>query len=111
MDELGEPNWIPWADWLLIAAGMISLLLVILPTVAIRPDSSIYQLLPASACSVSSVLLAGYTPAILAHYRLMWRGNRAGPRENPEPAERYIVALTVAIAVVVGLWVAHVHVI
>jgi hypothetical protein len=31
MAERGEINWIPWADWLLVGATAVSLLLVILP--------------------------------------------------------------------------------
>ncbi|MCA8292143.1 hypothetical protein [Burkholderia vietnamiensis] len=109
MQELGEPNWIPWADWLLILAGLVSLMLVILPTVAARPESAIGRVVPATFCAVSSVLVAGYTPAILAHYRLLWRGERKGPRDNPEPAERRTVICTIALAVLFGSWVAWVH--
>lgn len=110
MQKEGEPNWIPLADWLLIWAGMISLVSVILPTVAMRPGSIISRVLPATACAVSSVLVAGYTLAILAHYRLLWRGNRTGPRHNPEPAERRVVIAAVTIAILTGLWVAWVHI-
>jgi hypothetical protein len=111
MQGKGEPNWIPWADCLLIAAGVVSLLLVILPIVAIPPDLVIYRVVPPAGCGVSSVLVLGYTPAILAHYRLIMRGGRVGPRQNPEPSERLLVVVAVALAVLCGLWVAFLHVV
>jgi hypothetical protein len=52
-----------------------------------------------AACSASSALVAGYIFSILAHYRLLFGENRLGPRENPEPAEKLLVRLTVIVSV------------
>lgn len=104
-----EINWIPWADWLLLGAAWLSLLFVILPLVAAHPTSLAYQVLPPSACAATATLVAGYTVAILAHYRLILGGNKAGPRVNPEPGERYVVTLTVAISIGVFVWTGYLH--
>lgn len=99
MGERDETVWIPQADWLLIAATLISIVLVILPLVSIDLRDSAVAKVPYSACAASSVLLAGYVLSILAHYRLLFGRKRSGPRDNPEPAERVLVVLTVVIAV------------
>jgi hypothetical protein len=86
----GEPMWIAWADWLLIAATLISLSLGLLPVISgvIREP---WQTAVASAGTSAAVVLTfGYVPAILAHYRLIFGGRRAGPRTNPEPSERWL---------------------
>ena len=97
MDERKEQIWIPWADWLLVAATLISLLAVLLPLVML-PGSSAALKIAIAACGASIVLVAGYVFAILAHYRLLWGKGRSGPRDNPEPAERALVYVTVLIS-------------
>lgn len=104
-----EINWIPWADWLLFGAAWVSVLLVILPLVAAHPDSSIYRLIPPAACGASSILVVGYTLAILAHYRLIFSGGRTGARSNPEPGERGVVFATLAVAAAEFLWALYLH--
>ena len=94
-----EDIWIPWADWLLVAATLSSLILVILPIVAIGPESKIVMKVSIAGCSASSTLLAGYILSILAHYRLLFGKSRMGARENPEPTEKLLVMLTVAVSV------------
>jgi hypothetical protein len=101
MGERDETVWIPQADWLLIAATLISIVLVILPLVSLDLRGSKVAKLPYSACAASSVLLAGYVLSILAHYRLLFGRKRSGPRDNPEPAERRLVVLTSVIAMAV----------
>lgn len=101
MHEKDETVWIPSADWLLISATLISLLFVILPIVAISKDTMLAHKIAASACSASSILVAGYIFSILAHYRLLFGRNKGGPRDNPEPAERILVRLTIIIAAIV----------
>jgi hypothetical protein len=98
MGKEGEPVWIPLADWLLVCATLVSLLLVILPLVALTVPAGTLHRLPAAACSASSVLVACYILSILAHYRLLFRRKRPGPRSNPEPAERVLVFMTGALA-------------
>jgi uncharacterized membrane protein len=101
MGERDEIVWIPQADWLLIAATLVSLLLVILPLVSLDLRNTSLINLPAAACSASSMLLAGYILSILAHYRLLFGRKRSGPRENPEPAERILVWITIVLAAVI----------
>jgi hypothetical protein len=105
MGQKGERNWIPWSDWLLIAAIMLSLLLGIIPLLAMRMSSKAYLILPSSSCAGASILVAGYPLAILAHYRFILGGSRKGPRYNPEPAERWIVLATFATSLAVFAWV------
>jgi hypothetical protein len=81
-----------------VCATLVSLLLVILPLVAVTASAGILHRLPAAACSASSVLVAGYILSILAHYRLLFGRKRAGPRSNPEPAEKVLVLMTGALA-------------
>jgi protein-S-isoprenylcysteine O-methyltransferase Ste14 len=95
-----EPLSIPRADWLLIGATLVSLLLVILPLISLKSGSPLRTKLPPAACSVSAVLVAGYILSILAHYRLFFGGNRSRPVENPEPAERVLVWLTLGLTAV-----------
>ena len=102
MHKAREINWIPNCDWLLVSATEISLLLVLLPLLVV-PRTSRWIALPTAACASASVLVAGYIPAILAHYRLIFSGKRFGPRTNPEPSERLIVLATVAAAVLIAV--------
>jgi glucan phosphoethanolaminetransferase (alkaline phosphatase superfamily) len=95
----GEPVWLPWADWLLVAATLICLLLVIVPIVS---TSSLN--LPAAASASAAILVAGYVFAILAHYRIVFGRNRDGPRSNPEPAELLFVIVATVAAVGVFMW-------
>jgi hypothetical protein len=81
MGEQKERQWIPWADWLYIGATAASLLLVILPLIAVGPQSGAARRLASAACAASVVSVCGYIPSILAHYRIPPFGrNRSGPR-------------------------------
>jgi len=105
MGNRGEINWIPWSDWLLIVAMMVSLVLCIIPLVLMPTASKAYRILPPASCASATILLAGYPFAILAHYRFIFRQRRAGPRTNPEPAERWTVFTTFVTAFTVFVWV------
>jgi hypothetical protein len=98
----GPVTWIPWADRLVIASSTACLLLAILPLLVFGKNSSLARNVSTSVCVGSVLLLGGYIPAILAHYRLLFGSKRSGPRENPEPAERFWVLGTVIIAVVLS---------
>ena len=105
MSEEGEVTWIPWADWLLVAGTLVSLLLVIFPIVGLKSRPSLLASLPMAGCAATSIMVAGYIFGILAHYRLLFGKGRTGPRDNPEPAERWIVILSVVFAIAVFLLV------
>jgi hypothetical protein len=100
MHDVDEITWIPWSDRLLVLAIEVSLLFVLVPLLIV-PRTSRWTLLAPAACSAACVLVAGFILSILAYYRLIFGRKRSGPRTNPEPAERAIVLLTAATAVIV----------
>jgi hypothetical protein len=100
MREEGETVWLPLADWLLLVATWCCLLLAIVPIAA-----NVKSRLSASALAFSAVLVAGYLPAILAHYRIVFGTSRSGPRDMAEPLEVTFVAITLAAASGVAAWV------
>ena len=95
----GESTWIPWADRSLGAATLIALLAVLLLVSGLPPEPWRTRLASAF-CTSAVLLLAGYFPAALAHYRLLFGASRSGPRSNPEPGERGITWLFVIMAAV-----------
>jgi len=103
MRDRNERVWLPWADWLLLMATICSLLLVLVP-ISIGEE----WIISAAASAASSICVAGYIPAILAHYRIVLGASRSGQRDNPEPLERVAVISSSILAVVVaGYTVAH----
>ena len=100
MTQQNEDIWIPWADWLLIAATLTSLILVILPIVGVGPESKLVMKVAIAGCAASTTLVAGYILSVLAHYRLLFGKSRKGARENPEPVEKLLIRLTVGVSVV-----------
>jgi len=103
------PNWLAWADYLILAAILLSLLLVVLPLMAIVEPGRLAYSIAAGSCAAASVLIAGYPFAILDHYRIeigTWRtqeGERPQERHKGEPIERMIVIGTAALAVIAFL--------
>lgn len=91
--EREEHSWLPVADWLLIAANAIALLLVLAPLLIF--DLSTIQF-PRAACAAACVLLAGYVFAIQAHYRLIFG---AGKRYENPPSRRVTATAEWIIAV------------
>ncbi len=108
-DKPGTPTWIPWADRLLIGAVTAAIVLVLFPISLAGSVSSLWgRQLPAAVCSGSAMALAGYIPALLAHYRFGRFGRNADDyRHNPEPAERIIViaSIILGVAAAVGSFV------
>jgi len=107
--EKVEPQWIPWADRLLIGATLASVLLVLLPVLAF-PQQEPALRTAVAVCAGLAILIAGYVFGILAHYRLVLgrhRNTTHPERENPEPAERVIVlvSLVLALFVVFGVFI------
>jgi hypothetical protein len=108
MAAKGETTWVPWADRLIITATLLALVFGIFPFVSGFVVTPIANALAMAASSGAVVLLFGYVFAILAHYRLIFGGGRTGPRDNPEPAERWIIWLTVIVAAsVFGVVLCH----
>jgi hypothetical protein len=69
IDLRPRARWIPWADRLLIGIVIVALLLVLFPIALAETVSNLWgKRLPAAASSASTVALAGYIPALLAHY-------------------------------------------
>jgi len=98
MHAAGEVNWIPRSDWLLVAATLTALLIVLLPEVLFADSRLFGRRIPTAGCAAALVGIAGYIPALLAHYRLLFGSGRTGPRLNPEPAEQKVFVLTWAAA-------------
>jgi hypothetical protein len=70
------PTWIPPADYLVIVAIIVSLLGGVLPLLISRDAIR----LSSTACAAATILLAGYVPSILAHYRFIyWLHKSRGP--------------------------------
>jgi hypothetical protein len=109
-----QPNWLAWADYLIISAIVLSLTLVVIPLVAFPEPSHFVFSVAAGTCAAACVLLIAYPFAILDHYRIeigTWRtrkGESPQARHKGEPIERVIVmvagvlAAAVFISVVLG---------
>jgi hypothetical protein len=100
------PNWLAWADYLILGAILLSLLLVVLPLVATAEPSKLVYSVAAGSCAAASLLVAAYPFAILDHYRIeigTWRtreGEPAKVRHKGEPIERIIVIVAAAAAAI-----------
>src|SRR5690242_12672042 len=109
------PNWLAWADYLIMATLTISVALVIIPLVAFpAPGRPVFSVAAAS-CAAASILLLAYPFAILDHYRIeigAWRtkqGEKPQARHKGEPVERVIVIsagiiAALAFAAIIWIW-------
>ncbi|HEY4981731.1 MAG TPA: hypothetical protein VII24_07280 [Pseudolabrys sp.] len=97
------PNWLAWADYLIVATIVLSVVLVILPLVAVpAPGRAIYSV-AAGACAAASLMLLAYPFAILDHYRIeigARRGEKPQARHKGEPIERIIVVTAGSVAAI-----------
>ena len=98
------PNWLAWADYLIVATMVLSVVFVILPLMALpAPSRAIYSV-AAGSCAAASLLLLAYPFAILDHYRIeigtsrTKRGEKPQARHKGEPIERIIVVTTGIVA-------------
>jgi hypothetical protein len=66
MQEVGDINWIPWSDWLLVGATAISLLFFLLPMLAACSANSAFANFATASAASACVLVAGHIPSILA---------------------------------------------
>jgi hypothetical protein len=101
------PNWLAWADYLVLSAIVLSLLFVVLPLVALPTPSRFVFSVAAASCAASALLLLAYPFAILDHYRIeigTWRtreGEKPQTRHKGEPIERAIVVIAGIVATLV----------
>jgi hypothetical protein len=99
-----SPNWLAWADYLILVAILLSLLLVVLPLTAMPEPGRLAYSIAAASCAAASLLVAAYPFAILDHYRIeigTWRtrgGEHPQERHKGEPVERMIVFGAAALA-------------
>lgn len=98
MQEKNEPTWITWADRLVISSTLTALLFVVLPIVVFGPERPTTMAVSATATSAAVILLGGYVPSILAHYRFFVPGGP--PRSNPEPWERKFAWTTLVVGMI-----------
>lgn len=101
------PNWLAWADYLVIATVVLSVLLVVVPLVAFSEPTEFVFSIAAGTCAATSLLLLAYPFAILDHYGIEiggWRrkaGDNVEIRHKGEPIERIVVVIASLIAAVV----------
>lgn len=101
------PNWLAWADYLVIATVVLSVLLVVVPLVAFSEPTEFVFSIAAGTCAATSLLLLAYPFAILDHYGIEiggWRrkaGDNVEIRHKGEPIERMVVVIASLIAAVV----------
>lgn len=102
LEELKRsPLWLAWADYLVIASVALAIVGVILPLLILGGGGPKGLTVSAAVCAAAVVLLGGYIPAVLAHYRIELGARRTGWREKGEPVERLAVKLTVIGAIVI----------
>jgi len=89
-EQQDERTGTPWADRLLVGAALSSLLLVVLPLVALPHPWPWAAALERAGCAAGVIMLIGYIFA-----------KQAGPRNNPETAERLAAWITLVVAAVV----------
>jgi hypothetical protein len=92
-------TWLAWADYLVLAAITLSLILVVLPLVTIPHVIGVLAVASAS-CAAAAILLAAYPWAILYHYRIVLGTKRQGQRLPGEPGEKIVVISAAIIAAV-----------
>jgi hypothetical protein len=101
------PNWLAWADYLVIATIAISILLVVLPLVAVPEPGPFLYSIAAGSCAAAAILQLAYPFAILDHYRIeigTWRtakGESPTERHKGEPIEKVIVVCAAVVAAMV----------
>ena len=99
MQGQGETTWLPWADRLLLLASVLSLFAAFLLVSGLVSEPSRTSLASAS-CTAAVLLVMGYVPTVLGHYRLLPGTSRSGPRHNPEPSERWLMWCALLVGVV-----------
>ena len=95
-----------WADYLVLAAIILSLIFVVLPLLLLRSVPENFDTLSAASCAAACILLAAYPFAIIDHYHIEWN-KRSGHGLKGEPGERRIViaAGVLALLAFVGIFI------
>src|SRR5215469_7841049 len=83
--------WLAWADYLILTSVALAVFGSTAPLLVAPIVPRTVVAIAASSCVAALILLAGYVPAILAHYRIELGAKRRGPREKGEPIERWLV--------------------
>lgn len=99
------PSWLAWADYLVIVSTALSLLLVVLPLVAVRNPNERLLSVAAASCASAAILLTAYIPAILDHYRIEIGTKRTAYRHRGEPWERLFVIGGFVVAALAFGWI------
>jgi hypothetical protein len=94
--HLREQHWFPASDWLIVASNLAALCLVVVPLVALESPSRRLVRFCSATCCAAAIMLAGYIPSILAHYRFLV--GLTEERSNPTFWEGIFLALTVVAA-------------
>ena len=92
------PNWLAWADYLVLGAVLLSLLFVVLPIVAMSEPGGRTLDVAAAGCAAAAILLAAYPFAILDHYRIVIGATRTGDSGKGEPIEKFLVVAAYILA-------------
>lgn len=97
--EKGLRSWIPGADWLLMSATFICVIFIILPIMWHDPVPEGTMRVARVGCAASFIMMAGWFPAILAHYGWLPSTKRSNPPKQVESIETGIILVTIATAV------------
>ena len=74
-----QPSWIAYSDWLILFSILVCIIFVFIPLFLLPKQLAIT--FAHAGCFAAIILLAGFVPSILAHYRLGFGGSRTGPRD------------------------------
>ena len=91
-----ERHWFPASDWLIVVSNLGALCFVVAPLVALDSPPHALLRLASAVCCAAAIMLAGYIPSILAHYRFFVGLHEE--RTNPTFWEGVFLALTAAAA-------------
>lgn len=91
--------WLAWADYLVLSSVALAVFGGTVPLIAVPRTPRSVLAVAAASCVAALVLLAGYVPSILAHYRIGLGATREGPRAQGEPVERRFVVGSLICAV------------
>jgi len=86
-----SPLWLAWADYLVLTSVALAVFGATVPLLVVPKAPRFVVATAASSCVAALVLLAGYVPSILAHYRIELGAGRQGARAKGEPIERGLV--------------------